>query len=385
MSGGATAWIWDALAMGEEALIRTGDTSAFPWTATHPHFGSVIHAICFGHLAVLDGEPHTKYDDLITDSDSGVQTRFSLLELAVRRGAHPHVVAPSTCDLALPGTYFQDSDEENEGEEDKEEDDEDDIDRLEVSFAGKTAMVSLLEYKRVIFSFNDEAEWAVESARRIDRALEIVASAGRWGEASRVLVPEPMLDVIRTCAPHGQGSVAHAGDRQVRAHSSVLRAASPSRKEIALEDCSPDGVKVILALIYTSSLPGDDEEPSVETLMEALSLAHRWHVRHVVEMLEGMLASRLNIQSFEQIMELALRLDLSKLLQAGRTFIAANHQKFRTMLHPSQPQFRSVGVRVEQKSNVHWVTMPEGSKAARRSDGGYVEALGNEASAVESA
>jgi len=382
--------------MGEEALIRTGDTSAFPWTATHPHFGSVIHAICFGHLAVLDGEPHTKYDDLITDSDSGVQTRFSLLELAVRRGAHPHVVAPSTCDLALPGTYFQDSDEENEGEEDKEEDDEDDIDRLEVSFAGKTAMVSLLEYKRVIFSFNDEAEWAVESARRIDRALEIVASAGRWGEASRVLVPEPMLDtwaavladtstadvVIRTCAPHGQGSVAHAGDRQVRAHSSVLRAASPvlnamlsqsamcegTRKEIALEDCSPDGVKVILALIYTSSLPGDDEEPSVETLMEALSLAHRWHVRHVVEMLEGMLASRLNIQSFEQIMELALRLDLSKLLQAGRTFIAANHQKFRTMLHPSQPQFRSVGVRaeVERALGYHARGLQGGEKKRRR-------------------
>lgn len=35
---------------GQEMLVRASNPSSFDWQSTHPHFGSVVHAILFGRI-----------------------------------------------------------------------------------------------------------------------------------------------------------------------------------------------------------------------------------------------------------------------------------------------------------------------------------------------
>merc|ERR1719401_1878563 len=122
-----------------------------------------------------------------------------------------------------------------------------------------------------------------------------------------------------------------------------------AQREITLEDCSMGAVQVFISLIYTATLPADEADPEVDTLLEALTLAHRWHAQHVVEMIAEAVARRLDTQTFEAIIGTALQLSLSKLLAACRAHIVTNRREVQVRLRGQairQPAVRAEVARV---------------------------------------
>jgi len=349
--------IWDALAMGEETLIRRADTSAFNWKGTHPRFGSVVHAVCFGLIAHVDEhavDGYKAYYDLITDDDEGVQKRLALLEYTMEQGADPHIIAPKTCDDSRSWEHDDDADLATPG----------------VHFAEKNAVTCLLSAKRVVTLAMAEGDWS-RKVERIDRALDLVSRASRRRDFARASVSERVLDTwAGVLADASTADVVilvqedGAGDARVHAHSAVLRAASPvlaamlsqgmregDRREISVRDCSRAAVKVLLALLYTSGLPAELADASADTLIEAMTLAHRWNVQHVVQMLAPAIAKVLDPQVIESAMEVAMSLNMTKLLHDCRQFVIAHEREMRARLMGRGPKglpaFRLPVVRAE--------------------------------------
>lgn len=344
-------------------MVRRTDTTSFNWAASHPRFGSVVHTICFGLIAYdEDASEREKYKAMIVQ---GSNKRLSLLEFAMTQGADPHVVAPITCNSRQ--CWQGGEGEVTEG----------------VRFAGKTAIECLLSTKAVVAQAKGDWEEELET---IDRALDIVSRPLSSRDCTRVPVCERVVDTWATvmadsasadvviytrpedCQPTYYSAVSAVGAAcaagsfagQVNAHSNVLRAASPvlsamlsqvrmregARREITLEDCSIEAVQVLVSLIYTASLPADEAEPEVSTLLEALALAHRWQVQHVVEILAQAVAKRLDdVHDFEAATETALQLNLAELLAACRAFIVAHGHHMRARLRGKG--FRLPAVRAE--------------------------------------
>uniref|UniRef100_A0A7S2PC89 BTB domain-containing protein n=1 Tax=Zooxanthella nutricula TaxID=1333877 RepID=A0A7S2PC89_9DINO len=276
----------------------------------------------------------------------------------MEQGADPHVVAPETCNFEP--SFMHDENAE--------------LNTKPIRFSGKTAIECLLAAKRVLTQADPDA-WG-KGIDDIGRALTILSEARSPPGMAKIPVSEGVVDTwaavladaqsadvaIRALAgPEGRerGRAAEGG-KVLHAHSVVLRAASPvlaamlskgmregERKEIDLEDCGYREVQVLLSLMYTSSLPGDEEEPSAHTLLEALRLAHRWQARQVVEILEAGLAKALKKETLEPILEEALALGLPRLSQACKVFISNNDQLMRSKLAPRGQGFRSAAVRSE--------------------------------------
>jgi len=367
--------IWDALAMGEETLIRRADTSAFNWKGTHPRFGSVVHAVCFGLIAHVDEhavDGYKAYYDLITDDDEGVQKRLALLEYTMEQGADPHIIAPKTCDDSRSWEHDDDADLATPG----------------VHFAEKNAVTCLLSAKRVVTLAMAEGDWS-RKVERIDRALDLVSRASRRRDFARASVSERVLDtwagvladtstadvaILVQEEPGALGKEGRERERgqvnpggggaKIHAHSAVLRAASPvlaamlsqgmregDRREISVRDCSRAAVKVLLALLYTSGLPAELADASADTLIEAMTLAHRWNVQHVVQMLAPAIAKVLDPQVIESAMEVAMSLNMTKLLHDCRQFVIAHEREMRARLMGRGPKglpaFRLPVVRAE--------------------------------------
>ncbi|CAK9043997.1 Hypothetical protein (Fragment) [Durusdinium trenchii] len=140
MGSGHERRIWEALAMGEESLVRAANQS------TDPHFGSVVHAILFGRID--DGQESAEeepagwslrmldiyhYSDIVLATEAGTKQRLNLLKLALEYGASPDICAPASCIRCLSWRWF----EKDEWTED-------------VIPANKTGVETLLAVKRAL-------------------------------------------------------------------------------------------------------------------------------------------------------------------------------------------------------------------------------------------
>lgn len=339
--------IWDALAMGKKDVLSIASVSVFDWKASHAQFGSVAHAILFGRLVdengydELDGDDEEAdengkryYLDIITDNAEGARQRLDMLKLALEHGASPYIVAPSSCDGLR---YF------SCGSGDAM------VKTNVVSFAGKTAVECLLAIERVIKGMDDyEKDWSREMLN-LSKALNILFQTHSSG-ASMVLIHEPILDMwARVLANSGTSDVVIAVQRgaetgDVPAHRAVLCEASPVlgamlagsmregvQQKITLDDCSLSATKMLLSLLYTGSIPGEDE-PTVATMLEALQLGHRWQIQHVVEMLVSAIATRLDFEQFEAVTAVAIRLQVAELASACTSFIAGHADEMQAKL-----------------------------------------------------
>merc|ERR1711924_450397 len=90
-----------------------------------------------------------------------------------------------------------------------------------------------------------------------------------------------------------------------------------SRHCIMVDDAPVDAVRLLLSLVYVGSADGDE---SNWVLIAALELAHRWQIHYVVQMLVKAISSKLEVESFELVLETAIRLHLEDLRMACRTF-----------------------------------------------------------------
>eukprot|EP00927_Polykrikos_kofoidii_P053985 TRINITY_DN48491_c0_g1_i1.p1 TRINITY_DN48491_c0_g1~~TRINITY_DN48491_c0_g1_i1.p1 ORF type:complete len:386 (-),score=41.42 TRINITY_DN48491_c0_g1_i1:207-1364(-) len=336
MSSNVQQSIWDALAMGEDSVRELADASAFNWKASHPKFGSPVHAIIFG-IGFSDDEEEweNEYEDetddvngqdqygtMIDGTDRQRRKRLVLLQHALESGADPHIVAPNSCNRSTSFSFWVHGDWQYT----------DCID-----FAGKTAVECVLAGKRVLLSFGEKHD-----ASLVKHSLETVETVlsmfwRRRDGVARVSVAESMLDIwasVMADTSESDVSIRVKSAATLRAHSVVLRAASPvlsamlsgtmregSSRQITIEEYSIEVVELLLSLIYTGSLPADSSDPKASLMLKALSLAHCWQVQHAVEMLANRLAKRLDIHNFERVLSVALRLELISLVRSCRTFV----------------------------------------------------------------
>lgn len=278
--------VWEALAMGEELLVRATNTASFNWQSTHPHFGSVVHAILFGRID--DGhEPAEEdiyhYSDIVLATEVGTKQRLNLLKLALEQGASPDLPAPESCIRCLSWRWF----EKDDWTED-------------VIPARKTGLETLLAVKRALLKSESLTQKSAvqKKIQDVDKALLTLFSEHSKTDSQKALVPEELLEMWArflgdTTTADVRMIVCKTGEETsetVPAHLGVLCAASPvlnamlsgcmqeaSAKEVSLEHVSVLAVKVLLSLMYTGSLPMDFDTQS-HTILEALDLAHRWQV-----------------------------------------------------------------------------------------------------------
>jgi len=364
------AWnvAFEALAMGEEQLVKTMDLSCFNWCSVHSKFGTPLHAVLFGKICCQGdaadedeecSEEHDEddhkysdgYFDIVDACGDEVEARLNLLQFAIQRGANPHLPAPVECDAVR---YW--------GDEGK---------MRSITFAGKSAFESLLAMKRSLKASDcDRADgeppiWK-EELQTVDRALDIMASA--TSEAV-VRVPEAVAETwekiledsvsadVTICVEESGREDHKAGE--VKAHSLVLSQASPvlhamlatqamregASKVISVQGCGCESVRLVLGLMYAGSMP--EEDPSVVSTLLAVDLAHRWQLLRLAGLLATTAGRRIDADNFELAAETALRLDLSGLLTACRTYAADNARAMRARLAKRSPteSFRSVAVR----------------------------------------
>jgi len=353
------ASIWEALAMGEERYILAADTCAFNWQSTHPHFGTVIHAVLFGRIDKKgcgeDDEENdgvSGYDDIIMGSDKGIKERLSLLHIVLERGADPYLAAPKSCN----GNRIYNSDCEE---------------TTCITFAEKSALECLWAAKRVIKLLGSK-EWSHELTN-IDKAVEILVGTYSCQRNTKVLVSERLLELwcdilqdastadvnIRIESQNEESSADSAHLEIIPAHAAVLCSASPvlrsmlssgmkegEHREIVVADCSDSAVHMLLMLLYTGSVDSLETEPSSAMLLDAVALGHRWQIQHVVDMLDLALSKRLDLQNLEAKLDVALRLQLPCLLASCRAFVSHHAPEVRTRL-TKRASIENTAVRTE--------------------------------------
>ena len=119
-------------------------------------------------------------------------------------------------------------------------------------------------------------------------------------------------------------------DHSVTAHAAVLVEASPvvkammaspmkegASKRISVNDVSSSAVSLLLEVLYTCST---HTEPSYQTVLSAIDLAHRWQILVVVDILSDLVEGMLDDKSFTAIAECAALKGLKKLQKACQSF-----------------------------------------------------------------
>merc|ERR1711924_9885 len=274
---------------GKKEAIKLASSRHFPWTASNPTWTSVVHAIVFGRIGLVrspeETEEANKYGSVMTASDAEFQDRLDLLEHALEYGADPYIPTPAECNLNL-GWGSEDAGD------------------IEVDPKEKNVVELLLALEREIKSRDHWQENWRDDLERINKLLTIIvrSDAGE-GVADNVSIHGKVVDMWTSVLADGEAadvviSAKSPGSsstnfEEVPALRVILCHASPVLKamltgsmregvsqKIVVDDCSGDAVKMLLALLYTGTLTGEDE-PQMGTMLDALMLAHRWQVQHV--------------------------------------------------------------------------------------------------------
>jgi len=164
--------------------------------------------------------------------------------------------------------------------------------------SGHSALSLALAIRRKLLLSDCEHEYV----RRVDGLLSVFSESSSCPRT--VLVNANTADIWAAALDDTEHSDVELriGQDIVKAHAVVLCNASPVLKAmlsapmlearsriIPVPDVSIEALRYLLALIYTGSWEG--QEPSSISQLEALDLAHRWQLKHVVEGLEAALAA----------------------------------------------------------------------------------------------
>mmetsp|Transcript_38576 Transcript_38576/g.120038 ORF Transcript_38576/g.120038 Transcript_38576/m.120038 type:complete len:383 (+) Transcript_38576:103-1251(+) len=329
-------WIWEALALGEESLLKDADIDYFDWNGTHEKYGTPLIALVVGKATGQE------VYDFATGTPEKLTERLCLMRLVLGKGASPHAKPPPQFSICK-SWWKTEGDKEVENSR-----------TPLVHFNDKSAygvVASCLEALT-----NVEGDWKRE-LRFLRDAAKILASYRPSGHAGggvpRVPVAEGVVETWESVLADAEsadvailveGADDGAAAERVLVHSAVLRGASPvlramlattgmregARKVIEVKGCSLAALRLLLSLVYTGAVVG--EEPSAAAMLVALDLAHRWQALHVVQMLAGALQRRLDADGLEPILDAALRFQLPSLLSACRAFISSHASELQMRL-----------------------------------------------------
>mmetsp|Transcript_53047 Transcript_53047/g.150172 ORF Transcript_53047/g.150172 Transcript_53047/m.150172 type:complete len:381 (-) Transcript_53047:36-1178(-) len=323
-------WIWEALALGEESLLKDADIDYFDWNGTHEKYGTPLIALVVGKATGQE------VYDFATGTPEKLNERLNLMKLVLGKGASPHAKPPPQFSICK-SWWKTEGDKEVENSR-----------TPLVHFNDKSAygvVASCLEALT-----NVEGDWKRE-LRFLRDAARILASyrpTGHAGEGmARVPVAEGVVETWERILSSGEGADVTivcrgaGGDappgvspgsppcatEQLMAHAVVLRHASRVLKAMLSPlfregstarvdvDFEAAPVRVLLALLYTGEEVDEVDSPP-DTLLSALELAHQWDVSHAVTALEMALTNRIDDACFCRTMEVATRLQLPQLAAA---------------------------------------------------------------------
>lgn len=355
-------WIWEALALGEESLLKDADIDYFDWNSSHEKYGTPLIALIVGKAT-----GHEVYD-FATGTPEKLTERLNLMRLVLQKGASPHAKPPPQFSICK-SWWKTEGDKEVENSR-----------TPLVHFNNKSAygvVASCLEaltnvegdWKREMRFLRDAAKILAsyreyEKGRSDNKAPVEVVTIEMW---EKILSSQEGADVTIACRSdrhsaddtHVEGdahpsssSTSVAGTEapsafeaslqdtdgsnvELKAHSLVLRHSSkvlramlstswnPSSDGLRIEvDCDPRAMKIILELIYVGE-EVDEAEP-IDVLLSALGQAHQWDVTHVVQLLEAAAARKVGEESLWRALEVACRLQLTNLQNTCTCFAKGN-------------------------------------------------------------
>eukprot|EP00421_Protoceratium_reticulatum_P009414 CAMPEP_0168364346 /NCGR_PEP_ID=MMETSP0228-20121227/4159_1 /TAXON_ID=133427 /ORGANISM="Protoceratium reticulatum, Strain CCCM 535 (=CCMP 1889)" /LENGTH=253 /DNA_ID=CAMNT_0008377101 /DNA_START=52 /DNA_END=810 /DNA_ORIENTATION=+ len=247
-------WIWEALALGEESLLKDADIDYFDWNGTHEKYGTPLIALVVGKATGQE------VYDFATGTPEKLTERLNLMKLVLGKGASPHAKPPPQFSICK-SWWKTEGDKEVENSR-----------TPLVHFNDKSAygvVASCLEALT-----NVEGDWKRE-LRFLRDAAKILASYRPSGHAGggvpRVPVAEGVVEtwerILSTCEG---ADVTISCRRVLRAMlSPSFREGSTARVEV---DFDAAAVRLLLALIYTGEEVDEAEAP--EALLAAVELAH---------------------------------------------------------------------------------------------------------------
>jgi len=317
-------WLWTALATGNADLVEKNDPGPdFDWNSSSKTYGTPLMAVIFSGPRTSD----RGCTDFVTDNEAQFQNRLRLIRwMIMEKGTDPKKEETAGC-CADKSWSITDDDEVHSQ-------------TRTLSFRGHSAFSALLEVRMLMLAA--EGDWRSDISR-IDRILEVFSTTRpkeRTGRPHTVMVHESVVemweqfllddtgkDLTIRCLRGLEvlGSVTVHSGLLVNASVVVKAMLSGPMREGTMRtvdvECRADVMKLLLSLIYTGSVTADSEEPlAADVMLGCLDVAHRWDVRHVVQMLVPQLCRMLSLDNLEQVWESAVLKQQQELLAACRAF-----------------------------------------------------------------
>jgi len=317
-------WLWTALATGNADLVEKNDPGPdFDWNGSSKTYGTPLMAVIFSGPRTSD----RGCTDFVTDNEAQFQNRLRLIRwMIMEKGTDPKKEETAGC-CADKSWSITDDDEVHSQ-------------TRTLSFRGHSAFSALLEVRMHMLAA--EGDWRSDISR-IDRIFEVFSATRpkeKMGKPHTVMVHEAVMEMWERFLDNDSGkdlTIRCMRDQEVlgtvQVHSGLLASASvvvkamlsgPMREgtmnTIDVE-CRVDSMKLLLSLVYTGSVTADsDEQLPAEVMLGCLDVAHRWDVRHVVQMLVPQLCASLTVDNLGQVWESAILKQQQELLSACRAF-----------------------------------------------------------------
>lgn len=332
------SWVWIALAEGDAETLRKAPAD-FNMQEVHPHYGTVFTALLV--------HPQNVFSQLLQNADPV----DLILQFLVSRGARPDAVVPASCGACLSFAVWSTKPVSGKS---KAEVKESTTSSLRVMFSGKSAIEVLLEFRtgieRAQQDFRDHPrelspeyvpwEKKHEQVNALLRKYLSLMPDSSKSRVPRLDVPEAVVDLwervfrasdsadLTISSP--SGSVIQKVHRNVFAEIShvtkaMLLAPMCERRDgiIQFED-DPAAVQLFLSLVYTGCVPAHDDDkdgaPQLKDFLGALSLSHRLAAAPFTAVLAERLQTLVSAESFEEILDAAVRHDIAPLRESCLEF-----------------------------------------------------------------
>lgn len=365
---GEHEWLWQGLRQGQVDLVKSLAPSDFDWNSLHDQFGTPLMAVV--HKTVLFG------------GSSLQESLHGLVRWIISHGGDPRKAAVDATALSvgLPpqppgphwklyedaremwwcydgplGMFYCEANKTHTIKRYSHEQIEPDMEAECHAGHSAISLTLVIREKLINHGYDDDA-----MIDRADALLKVFAEAGELicNQSQPAMTVNPCTVDLWTAALQdidladvelrADGGVVKAHSLLLCNASSVLRAMlrgqmqEATSKAISVPGVSVEALRYLLALIYTGFW--EEDEPSATIQLQALDLAHRWQVKHVVEGLELTLISVMKQEIAAASPEQQVNL-LDKVLEAAVLKELLGLRCFCQELFNKQPLFKAALMR----------------------------------------
>uniref|UniRef100_A0A0G4F9J5 BTB domain-containing protein n=1 Tax=Chromera velia CCMP2878 TaxID=1169474 RepID=A0A0G4F9J5_9ALVE len=299
-------WQWKAIESGDHMVLEKYGHSKCNYDEKSQQMGQPLIACLEKYIFKASTQERDKF--------------LNCLRWLVMKGADPLTEAIDDCRVVIS---YQ-----------KRNDPEDKTKRVPV--AGKNTLHVLYDIRD---SLPATDSW-MEERNRCRRALELFSDRMpvQKGSSATVEVPEKVVAFWETLLEENNGDleVKLAEGATMKVHSGILKSCSPvframfdhnmqekQQHSVSLPNINEADFRELMNLVHTGCWSGD-EDPPLSRLFDILSVADEYSVDHISELLRERIQDRLNVDTFESILEFAINMSDLELKSACFTLASAN-------------------------------------------------------------